>query len=165
MNIPALPRVLLIITISASLLAPASGVTADQLARYLGVSSMSTTVWLPPKTYVVEIYEIKDGKIDRRLIKSDPDWITTKEGPLTIMLGPDGEKQKIVFCVGESMTVTAHTDVSTMGGTVRPPLPEFIKAPGDFIFLGRGDLKKNRNLQDPKSFESGLLLRVSSVSK
>jgi len=156
-------RFFLIVAMSSGVLAPASGVTGNQLARYFGITSISTTVWLPPKSYVEAIHEIKDGKVGRLLIETEIDWVTSEKGHFTIMPGTENQKQKVVLFIGESMTVTAESDIPTMGGSVYPPLPEFIKEPGDHVFLGRGDLRGIKNLNDVKNYENGLVLRIVSA--
>ncbi len=161
MKSPLFAKALLASVATCLLLSPAFAVTADELARYLGIRTVTARVWMPPNSYVVEIYEIKDGEIGRCLIKGERDWFTDPDGKITIMFGHEKDKQRIVLGAGESMTVSALTSFAPPGACIYPPLPEQLKE-GDYMIMGNSTAK-NIVVTDPKNYQNGLLLRVSAV--
>lgn len=149
--------------IAASILAalPASAITTEDLARYLGVSSWSTSVELPPQSFVAELYTIEAGKVGARLLEGMPAWSNEPEKGLVIMLGSDNGKYRVVFAYGGGVTMSVQSGIPTFSATLSPGLPKTVTA-GDYILFGQPNKKKGA-ADDISSFERGFLLRIKDA--
>lgn len=143
----------------------AGAVTGDELARYLGVSSWTTTVFLEAGSYVVEVYEIKDGKVDRRLLEGMKEWSTKGATGLTVMIGPEGKSYRVVVAYQKGVTVGATSTFETRFGTsMSPSLPEKIRE-GDYILMGEPKGQNRGINNDIADCARGFLLRVKATAE
>lgn len=143
----------------------AKAITADDLALYFGVSSWKTSVFLDPGTYVPEIYEIRDGKVDRMILEGMKEWAVKGAPGLTIMIGPEGQSYRVVLAYQGGSTVGASsTFEGRFGCAVCPTLPDKIRE-GDYIIIGepKGRIKGvNEGISE---YKRGFLLRIRLVKE
>lgn len=139
----------------------AKAVTADELARYLGVNTWSTKVALPPGSFTAEIYTIKNGAPDKRLLEGMSAWNKKPEKGLTVLLGSVDNKYKAVIAYGGGVTVGVVSDIRTFDSTSGPCLPEQISE-GDYLLFG--SLRdKNLPAENIASYKEGFLLRIKKT--
>ncbi len=134
-------------------------ITADDLARYLEVSSYTTIVGLSPGSFVAEVYEIKDGEVAGLVVEGDRRWSKKAEPSLTIMTGTEGGKYRIVVAYEDGVTVSAVTTLQKFSHVISPSLPPRIEA-GDYILFGKPKDAAAKRIDAISSYSSGFLLRV-----
>ena len=135
-------------------------ISADQLAKYLRISGWDTTVVLPSRSFIVELYKIEDGKVGTKLFEGMPAWSKDPEKGLSILSGPDGDKYKLAIIYGGGVTMTVDTDVSTFDSTMAPSLPKEIKE-GDFVLFGKPKRDGTPPISDNiSSYSEGFVLRI-----
>ena len=160
-------KILLFITtliVTSSIAASsASAVSADDLARYLGITSASTRVTLPPESFVAELYSIEDGKVGKRLLEGMPAWSKEPQKGLVIIWGSENGKYRFVFAYGGGVTMGVHTEIPTFNGTLSESFPMTIET-GDFVLFGEPN-GKVRDATEISSFSRGFLLRIERASK
>lgn len=143
----------------------AKAVTADDLALYLGISSWKTSVFLEAGTYVPEIYEIRDGKVDRMILEGMKEWAVKGAPGLTIMLGPEGQGYRVVLAYQGGSTVSASSTFEGRFGTaVSPTLPEKIRE-GEYILIGEPKGRIARVSEEISDYKRGFLLRIRLVKE
>jgi len=157
------PLIVLFTLLALSL--KASAVTSDELARYLGVSSWTTTVFLEGGSYVVEVYEIKDGKVDHRLLEGMKEWSPKGATGVTVMIGPEGKSYRVVVDYQRGTTVGATSTFETrFGSSMSPSLPEKI-GEGDYILMGEPKAPGKGLNSDISDYARGFLLRVKAAAE
>jgi hypothetical protein len=153
-------RSLLLAILTTITLYPALAVTADDLAKYLGVSTLSTTVTLPSESFIVEIYKISNGAIGDRIFEGIPAWSKSPEKGLQIMYSQENGKYRIGILYGSGNTLTVTSDVPAFDSTLSPNLPDTIKA-GDYVLFGKP--KRDGSIpvaEKISSYSDGFLLRI-----
>lgn len=143
----------------------AGAVTSDDLACYFGINSWSTTVFLEGGSYVVEIYEIKDGKVDQRILEGQKDWSAKGATGITVMIGKEGGKYRVVAVYQSGSTVsTTSTFDAPFGASMAPALPEKIRE-GDYLLMGESEGKIKGGNNSISDYTRGFLMRVKLVSE
>jgi hypothetical protein len=140
----------------------AKALTADELARHLGVQSWETTVDLSPGSFTVYLIKISDGKLEKEGagFAGDPDGSSTH---LVIMIGTNRGKSMSTILIGNAWSTDVlplfSDDFQLLSGTF--DLPKKIKA-GDYILGGMWKKKDGVTIatHNVADVESGLLLRV-----
>ena len=141
----------------------ARGVTPDELAAYLGISSWHTTVDLPPGSFSVQICEFADGEVKGAELVSLPDLAKHPENGLTILSGSQEGKYRFEL-VGWSGSHGVPTVTPTLARTILPRLPEKI-GEGDFVLFGQPlEGKSVPEPNDLRSYSRGFLLRIKKRS-
>lgn len=159
MKFPLIVTTLIILGFS-----PALAITADELAKYLNISSWTTTVSLPSESFVVEVYKISDGSLGERIFEGMSAWSKHPEKGLQVMSGPENGKYKIVIAYGSGSTLTINTNVPIFDGTLSSDLPDTIKE-GDYVLFGKP--KRDGSVpvaESIKSYSEGFVLRVKRKS-
>src|ERR1043165_102220 len=72
----------------ALLLASESEATPEMLAKFLEIDEWKTVVDLPAESYVVEIFEITNGALGKRVNWSTPEADIRPESGIVILAGP-----------------------------------------------------------------------------
>jgi len=152
----------LLIAIFAMTLTCSYALTADELARYLGVSSWTTVIDLPPQSFVAEIWSIKDGVPEKQLIEGMAAWNKMPEKGITIMLGSQDNKYKIAIAYGGGVTMTTATSIPSFNSTMGSSLPKTL-AEGDYALYGTPK-EKGLKAEDVASYKAGFLLRIKKNS-
>jgi len=152
-------NILLHLTLAVFTITGAHSVTTEELSRYLGVSAWSTTVDLPASSFITEIWTIKDGTSGERLIEGMPAWNKNPKKGVTIMIGTENGKYKIVVAYGGGVTMTSSEKVPTFRSTMSGELPKTIKE-GDFPLMGQPKMDGNRNPSEITAFTTGFVLRI-----
>jgi hypothetical protein len=140
----------------------AKALTADELARHLGVQYWDTIVDLPPGSFSVCLIKISDGKLEQGGSGFGDNSNDTSGSHLVIMMSPNQGKPQTTIMIGTSSSISAlplSEDFLPLAGTL--DLPKKIKA-GDYILGGtwkskNGVIVATDNIADMKS---GILLRV-----
>jgi len=148
-----------LVTICTLSISHAYSITVDELARYIGVTAISTTVDLPSESFVTEVWTIKNGLPDKLLIEGMPAWNRDPEKGITVMIGNDGGKYKVVVAYGGGVTMTANTDIPTFRGTLSGDFPKSI-GEGDFPLFGEPKAGGGHSARETKTFVQGFLLRI-----
>ncbi len=161
----SITRIFLTVLSAATLLVHgARAITADELARYFGVSWWTTKIDLPPEAFTAEIFHIVDGAVGERLIEGMPAWSKKPESGLSVLLGVQDGKYKLVVAYGGGVTMTTASQVAVFDQTLGISLPEKIGA-GDFVFFGKPKVNATEaRSDDVRSFSQGFLLRVRTVA-
>ena len=152
-------HILLITALIAASLGKAYSLTADELGRYLGVSSWSSRVDLVAESFTTEIWTIKDGAPGKRLIEGMTAWNKKPEKGFTVMIGTQNGKYRVVVAYGGGVTMSTSDQIPTFSHTLSQGLPETIKE-GDFPLFGQPKMLGNRNPSDITAFTNGFLLRI-----
>lgn len=155
-TLPLLTALLIALTFP---LTQAHATTAEELAKYLEISTWSTTVALPPASFTVAIYQIKDGVASERLLAGLPAWNKNSGKGITVMLGPENGKSKLVLISGDQGTIMTTIGFSTDQARFSQPLPKKIRE-GDYILTGTPKDPRDFPAQDPSKYKSALLLRI-----
>ena len=136
-------------------------ITTDELASYLGVSSWNTTIDLPPESFIVEIYTIKDGAPNKRLIEGMTEWSKAPEKGITFMIGSVEIGYKVVVKYGGGVTMTAIPPMKNFTHTMSSELPDSI-GEGDHVLIGKPYPDYNNSPINPVSgYSEGFLVRVT----
>ena len=135
------------------------GLTVDELARYLGVTSISTTVALPSESFTTEIWTIDDGAPGKRLISGIPARNRYPERGLTIMIGDENGKYKVVLAYGGGVTMNTLTSIPIFKTTVSGDFPKSI-VEGDFPLFGEPKSANGGSSREISTFQQGFLLRI-----
>ncbi|MFZ4777411.1 MAG: hypothetical protein ACOYM3_18745 [Terrimicrobiaceae bacterium] len=139
----------------------AFGLSADQLAKYFGISTWNAVVQLPPKSFTVNVYAFANGVIGNCILSGQPEWNSKPDEGFVIMLGVENGQYKLVtsYPSGKGPTIDTSTQIKAFQSTIGFPLPEVIST-GDYILFGspKEDRSAHSKLDD---FESGFVLRVS----
>jgi len=155
-------RPLFLILLAVLAASPKAGaITGDELASYFGINSWTTKVFLDPGSYMVEIHEIKDGKVDHLIVEGDARWTRPKTG-VTVMIGTEEGKYRIVVAYEKGVTVSAISGVPAFSSYSSPSLPEQVRE-GDYVVMGQQS-PEARNLGDVSSYARGFLMRVKLVT-
>lgn len=143
----------------------AKAVTADDLALYFGVSSWKTSVFLDPGTYVAEIHEIKDGKVDRMILEGSKESAVKGAPGLTIMIGPEGQGYRVMLGYQGGTTVSGSSTFDNRSGLwLYPSLPEKVRD-GDYILMGEPSDRMFGNREAVLEYKRGFLLRIRLVKE
>jgi len=142
----------------------AKALTADELARHLGVQYWDTTVGLPPGSFVINILKISGGKVEQEGPGFGGDSNDPSGSHLVIMMSSNQGKPKATIMIGTASSISAlplSENFLPLAGTLE--LPKKIKA-GDYILGGMwkkkdGIITATDNIAD---IESGLLLRITA---
>ncbi|MCE0522070.1 MAG: hypothetical protein LV480_04090 [Methylacidiphilales bacterium] len=142
----------------------AKALTADELARHLGVQVWETTVDLPRGTFSVALFSISEGKVGQAIGAGfGGDANDPNECHLVIMANPDRGKPHVTIMLGGASASNYASHFSEnflpLAGTLE--LPKKIK-PGDYLLGGTWKMKNGVMVatDNAADVESGLLLRV-----
>jgi hypothetical protein len=134
--------------------------STGDLVRYLGIHSWTTVVDLPPKTFSADIYELINGRIGARIFQGSPEWETNPKSKLTIMVGCESGKYRIVTAYGDGPTWGLVTSKSIFSGFISASLPPRIKE-GDYVLFGNPRTHDPRmNTSAASSYKEGFVLRI-----
>lgn len=143
----------------------AKAITADDLALYLGVSSWKTSVFLEAGTYVAEIHEIKDGKVDRMILEGSKESAVKGAPGLTIMIGPEGQGYRVVLAYQGGTTMGGSSTFDNRSGLwFYPSLPEKVRD-GDYILMGEPTERMFGSREAVMEYKRGFLLRIRLVKE
>jgi hypothetical protein len=159
------PRFIAILfAVAAFATSHALAITADDLARYLGVSSWSTAVALPPGSFVTEIYSIKEGRPDKLLLEGNSKWNQRPEKGIVVMLGVEDGVYRVVIAYGGGVTMGSKTGIPKFGSSISPGLPSRLQA-GDYVLVGQPQSFQSKQSSEAVSdYSSGIFLRVKATA-
>ncbi len=140
-------------------MANAQALTVDELARYLSVTAFSTTVKLPAESFTAEIWTIKDGEPDKLLIDGMAAWNKNPEKGITVMIGADNGKYRIVIAYGGGVTKSIVSGGPNFRSTMSEEFPKTIQE-GDFPLMGEPKVGGSQNAREISAFQQGFLLRI-----
>ena len=137
--------------------------SADQIARYLGLSEWNTTVDLEPETFIVEIYTIKNGEVSERIFEGLAAWSKDAARGITIISGESDGNYKFCVLYSGGDTVRIETKIPTFRVTMHPPLPETIGA-GDYVLFGESTPEgRAMRGEDIGRYSKGFVLRIKEI--
>ena len=141
------------------------GVTADQLANYIGVKTWDSKVSLPGQSFRVGIFEINKGKVGNPISVGNSGDNSKPDEGFIVMVGIENKKYKIVISYpsGFGPTVDIHTQIAAFEETVGYPLPKTLTS-GDYLLFGvpKHDRNTHSKIED---FDRGFLLRIEPVTE
>lgn len=142
----------------------ASGITVDELARFLNVSSWKSVIDLPPESYSVELYPIELGEVGERILVSQPETTRHPEAGIMIAVGPQDGNYKIMITFGSAGSLSAVTKVPLFEQTLSQSLPDRLRA-GDYVLFGQPRQgAKPADTSTIRGFAKGFLLRIKRKS-
>lgn len=136
--------------------------TADELARYLDVTAISTTVELPAESFVTEVWTIKDGQADKRLIEGMAAWNREPDRGITVMIGAENGTYKVVVAYGGGVTMRALSGIPVFRGTLSGDFPQKISE-GDYPLFGEPRFGAGGSAREMNTFKRGFLLRIRKL--
>jgi len=151
------------------------GKTALDLARERGddeivalltaVSTWKTSVFLDPGTYVAEIHEIKDGKVDQMILEGSKESAVKGAPGLTITIGPEGQSYRVTLGYAGGTTVVGFSTFEWRPGLwLYPSLPEKARN-GDYILMGEPKEPIIASDEAVLVYKRGFLLRIRLVKE
>lgn len=144
------------------------GMSADELAQFLGVNGWKTVVDLPAETFSIEVWEFQDGAVKDRWIISQPDWTRNPEAGISFIAGPHEGKYKLSFASSAGGILSVKTRVPLFDTTFVPSLPEKVQE-GDFILIAQprtpeaAKAEPGLGQNDLRRYAKGFLLRISKL--
>lgn len=140
-------------------------ITADELALYLGISSWKTNVFLEAGTYVAEIHEIKDGKVDRMILEGSKEWAVKGAPGLTVIIGREGQNYRVMLGYQGGTTVNGSSTFDNRSGLwFYASLPEKVRD-GDYILMGEPADRMFGSHEAVLEYKRGFLLRIRLVKE
>lgn len=156
-----LPRLAFTLTASLALcVADASALTAEELARFLGVTWWTKTVTLP-ESFVVEIHHIVDGAVGECLLEGDARWSKNPETGFTILAGLQNGKYRMAIAYGDGVTLTVESQIPAFQQTMSSGFSARI-GEGDYVLFGEPKPGAAQS-DDLRTYARGFLLRVKLV--
>jgi hypothetical protein len=146
----------------------AKAITADELARHLGVTYWQATVARPPGTFSVSFLEIRKGKIVPNQ-DGDGTYVGDKGDAtgrhLVIMASHEGGRLQLTTMLGADSTTGLNSGLSN-----DIPMAEIVALPhtlppGDYILGGNWNPHKIPGPGDRSlgNVQRGLLLRITAL--